>query len=255
MAVTYQITNGRLVKLKKQYRAKFLAKKLIHFVRWLLCVGFFVFGSGIVTWMVYQRCVHPEILANGLYGFSMSERITTGSLFATFGSAIIAVFTLYTGKYMACFGECLQTLMLELAPEDSGGVIKRRWAFLPRVSRTRVAGKAQFFGIEGVQIQFKIENSLHTFSLPTTQADFKDLPLLFNYLCMKFLRKAYLSSLEQRELMEEYPAWDCVMDIYRNVLLYKVSHLGVWIGVCLVLQSILFAFFYSAFFQFHILLC
>lgn len=252
MAVTYRITESRLLKLKSKYFKKYLLRKLSSYVVRLICVGFSVVGTGVITWMIYQNCVNPTIQADGLYQFSMTERITTGSLFATFGSAIIAVFTLYTGKYLSIFCEDLQILMLDLAPEDSGGVVKRRWAFIPRVSRTRFAGKAQFFGIESLQIQFQIGDSQQIFPLPTTQADFNDLPLLSNYLYMKNQRKKYLSSLETEDLMEEYPTWDCVMDIYRSVLLYKSSYLGVWIGVCFVLQSILFTFFYSSFYQFHI---
>lgn len=255
MAVTYRITECHLLKLKSQYFKKYLVRKLYSYARRLFCVGFSVVSSGVITLMVYQSCVNPTIQSDGLYWFSMTEQITTGSLFATFGSAIIAVFTLYTSKCLSDFSEALQILMLDLAPEDSGGIVKRRWAFIPRVSQVRFSGKAQFFGIESVQIQFQIENSQPIFPLPTTQADFKDLPLLSNYLYMKFLRKKYLSSLEAGDLMEEYPAWDCVMDIYRSVLLYKASYLGVWIGVCFVLQSILFTFFYPYFYQFHISAC
>ena len=54
-----------------------------------------------------------------------------------------------------------------------------------------------------------------------------------------------LSGLDTVERLSEYPAWDCVTAIYRNILLYKICYYCVWVGVCFVLQSILFTFFYS----------
>lgn len=239
-----------MLKLKKQYFPKYLFRKMLVFLKKILSVGLALTGTGIITWAIYQNCVTPSVLADGTYQFSMGERITTGSLFATFGSAIIAVFTLYTSRYLSNFCNALGILMLELAPEDSEGVVKQRWAFMPRVSRTRFSSEEQFFGVESVKIQFAIEHFWTEFPLPTTETDFKDLPLLSSYLQMKYLRKRYLTYLQSENLLDEYPAWDCVMAIYRNILFYKACYLCVWIGVCFVLQSILFTFFYSEFYCF-----
>jgi len=159
-----------------------------------------------------------------------------------------AVFTLYTARYLSNFQECLLVLMQKLAEDDTDGVLWRRWAFIPRVSRTRCADKSQYFGIESAQIEFLIGTTSRTLPLPTTEADFKDLPILSSFLCMKLLRKQYLSGLDTVERLSEYPAWDCVTAIYRNILLYKICYYCVWVGVCFVLQSILFTFFYSDFY-------
>lgn len=248
MAETYQLSGSKMLKLKKQYSPKYLFREMLVFSKKLLGIGLALAGTGIITWAIYQNCVTPSVLADGTYQFSMGERITTGSLFATFGSAIIAVFTLYTSRYFSNFHSALGILMLELAPEDSEGVVKQRWAFMPRVSRTRFSGEEQFFGVESVKIQFAIDRVWMEFPLPTTETDFKDLPLLSSYLQMKRMRKRYLTYLQNETLLDEYPAWDCVMAIYRNILFYKACYFCVWIGVYFVLQSILFTFFYGEFY-------
>ena len=248
MADTFQIKESRLLKLNKGYRRKYLLKRAASLAIRLLGIGAAVVGSGAVTWWIYQSCVEPVIQEDGAFYFPMISRITTGSLFATFGSAIIAVFTLYTARYLSNFQECLLILMQELAAEDTDGALWRRWAFIPRVSRARYAGESRYFGIESAQIEFQIGSTTRAFFLPTTEADFKDLPILSSFLCMKLLRKQYLSGLDTVERLSEYPAWDCVTAIYRNILLYKICWYCVWIGVCFVLQSILFTFFYSTFY-------
>ncbi len=246
MAETYFFIDSRLVTLKKQFQAKYWVRKCLAFLKRLLGIGFVVIGTGTITWCVYQNCVDSHLLEDGTYIFPMISCITTGSLFATFGSAIIAVFTLYTSKYMTGFQECLAILSQDLAGANSGRAIKHRYPFIPRVSRIRTSQKDQFYGAESAIIQFRAESfNQVTFLLPTTVTEFKDLPILLSYLRMKQLRSSYLSSLSSSGQISEYPAWDCVMAIYRNILFYKASYFCVWIGVCFVLQSILFAFFYS----------
>jgi len=248
MADTFQIKESHLLKLKKGYYKKYLGRKIISFAARLLIVGSTVVGSGLVTWIIYQNCVEPVVQKDGSYCFPMISRITTGSLFATFGSAIIAVFTLYTARYLSNFQECLLILMQDLAAEDTGGSLQRRWLFIPRIRQTHRAGESQFFGVESVRIEFLIRDTPRSFLLPTTEADFKDLPILSSFLRMKWLRRQYLSGLDTVERLSEYPAWDCVTAIYRNILLYKSCYFCVWIGVCFVLQSILFTFFYAVFY-------
>jgi len=244
MGETYCIKESRLIKLKKSYYKKYLARKLLTFIIEILRIGLVVIGSGLATWHIYQKCVEPIALENGTCSIPLISCITTGSLFATFGSAIIAVFTLYTSRYFTRFQENLAILTENLVGESRPGTAPRRWPFIPRVSRARFANETHFFGVESVQIQFQIGGFPHSFPLPTTEADFKDVPVLLSYLEMRLFRKHYLTGLKSPEHLAEYPAWDCVMAIYRSILLYKASYFCVWTGVCFVLQSIVFTFFY-----------
>lgn len=243
MGETYCVKKSRLVTLRQKYYKKYLLQRFLGFLIGVLRIGLVVAGSGLVTWQIYKGCVEPVPQGGGAYSIPIISCITTGSLFATFGSAVIAVFTLYTGRYLNSFQENLSILM-ENVEKTTGGMAPRRWPFIPRVSRTRFSNETRFFGIESVHIEFRIDDFHRTFPLPTTEADFRDLPILFNYLNMKGLRKGYLSKLKSPDQLSEYPVWDCVMAIYRGILLYKASSFCVWIGVCFVLQSIAFTFLY-----------
>lgn len=252
MGETYCVKESRLIKLNKTYYKKYLGIKLLRLIMGGIGIGLVIIGSGLITWYIYQNCVEPIVQDDGTLSISLISRITTGSLFATFGSAIIAVFTLYTGRYITRFQENSAILTQQLAGEGPNGTAPRRWPFIPRVSRTRFANETHFFGIESVYIQFQIESFSHSFPLPTTEIDFKELPIFLSYLLMKLLRKRYLTRLKSPEHLAEYPMWDCVMAIYRSILLYKASCFCVWIGVCFVLQSIVFTFFYPCFFNFSL---
>lgn len=249
MATTYRIEKGKLYELNTQYARKYFVRKSALFFKKFIFFLFGVFGSFTVTWIIYQDCVTPIIKADGTCSFSMLGCITTGSLFATFGSSVIAVFTLFASRYLAQFYEYLSILTHDMASDTLEEMKWKRWSFLPRVSRLRFPEKTEYLGLETAVVVFIIENFEQNFPLPTTEADFKELPILSSLLRMKGLRKKFLWILKRNELLSEYLAWDCMTAIYRNILLYRLSYFGVWIGVCLVLQSILFAFFYPAFYR------
>lgn len=249
MGETYCVKESRLVKLKGEYYKKYLFQRSLRFLAGALRIGLVVVGSGLVTWQIYKSCVEPVPQGDGVYSIPVISCITTGSLFATFGSAIIAVFTLYTGRYFSSFQENLSILQEILAKKTADGTVPRRWPFIPRVSRARFSAGTHFFGAESVHIEFQADGFHQVFPLPTTEADFKDLPILFHYLYMKGLRKEYLSKLKSPDQLREYPVWDCVMGTYRGIFLYKASCFCVWIGVCFVLQSIVFTFLYPHFYH------
>lgn len=249
MGETYLIQESRLVKLKKQYYKEYRLRQVLSFIVWILKVGVAVVGTGTITWYVYKNCVVQVPQTTGTSTISLVSCITTGSLFATFGSAILAVFTLYSSRNLTCFRENLSILTDKLTDKSTCGGNFLRWPFIPRVSRSRFDGEVHFFGIESADIEFQAGKFVSRFPLPTTETDFKDLPILLSYLRMKILRGRYLAELKTPESLSEYPVWDCVMAIYRSILCYKASWLCVWIGVCFVMQSIIFTFLYPLLWQ------
>lgn len=244
MAETYQIMKGQLVKLKPLNSRKYLIKKYASFFKCAACAGITILGCSAITWLIYYRCVLPLPSDDGSLHFALLERITTGSLFASFGSAIIAVFTLFTNRYLTSFYENLSILTKELVQDELGETSWRRWSFIPRLSKKHIGGEVHYIGIENVRFVFQTGVAQLVFPLPTTEADFSELPLLRNSFCMKRYKQSYLNHLYETQLLEEYPAWDCVAAIYRCALLYRASNYFVWVGVCFVLESILFTFFY-----------
>ena len=245
---TYVIDKGELLELNMQHSKKYTQVRLLAHLRRIVIAAGIAVGSFIITWFVYSKSVFPPASTGGELIFSLQKQITTGSLFATFGSALIAVFTLFTGSSWSRFQEDLFILENEL----SGGIFRnaswKRWPFIPHVTKWSKGGAVRYFGVNTAKIRFKTGVLSQDFPLPTTEADFKDISVLVNYLQLRCLRKTYFAQLTDTN-MREYPAWDCVTDIYRSILYYRVCRLCVWIGVSLVLQSIAFAFFYPYLYQ------
>ncbi len=196
--------------------------------------------------MIYLRCVFPVADADGAMVYSLSDSITTGALFATFGSAIISVFSLSASSYSNVFYENLTTLEENLLFPSLDKERWKQWSFLPRLGKLSIGKKVRYPGVNNASINFATAQGPMCFLLPTTQADFWELPAFRNFLCMKRHRNDYITYLNHKNAIEEYPAWDGLCAIYKNILAYRFSFGCIWIGACFVLESILFSFFYPS---------
>ena len=248
-AETYEIVKGELLALNAKHSQKYMLIKLRSFLVQFFVVFFTVAASWAVTWFVYSNSITPSIDSNGIAQFSLQDRIATSSLLATFGSSVIAVFTLFTSSALTRFQENSSILARELSQNELDETAWHRWPFIPRVNKQRIRGENHYFGINNAEVHFRANTFFKTFPLPTTEADFKETSALINFLRLKLFRKEYLSQLIALDLIVEYPAWDCVTDIYRSILRYRLCYFCVWIGVCFVLQSIVFTFSYPWFYS------
>lgn len=244
MADSYYIQEGGLVLLNqgsvKQYQYNYLFRCLKQ-LGW----GVFVLlGTCGITYAIYLLCVLPHTGPDDTMIYSLSDSITTGALFATFGSAIIGVFTLSAASHLNLFNENLAVLEQELVSSELNNASWKRWSFLPRLSKLSVQGKERHLGLRNASICFTTLNGQVWFQLPTTQADFGELPVFRGFVRMKLQRTAYLDYLNNANLIEEYLAWDCLCAMYKNILVYRFSNCCTWIGACFVLESIAFSFLY-----------
>lgn len=252
VAETYEIIKGELVVLRAQNSPKYLLFRMRFYMVRSFVVLCTVVGSWSITWFVYYNSITQSLDANGLASFSLQDRIATSSLFATFGSALIAVFTLFTSSSLTRFQEDLSILVRELTGNEIGDITWRRWPFIPHINKQRLAGKTQYFALRHATIYFHIGEFERSFPLPTTKADFAEVSALVHFLRLKRLRASYVNQLVDLNLIREYPAWDCVTDIYRRILYYRICYFCVWLGVCFVLESIIFAFLYPWFYSLFI---
>lgn len=244
MAVSYRMQKGKLVLLAGSGVKKHQFRNFFH--------RFMQFGWGVLsllttcvlTYMIYLRCVFPVAAADGSMVYSLSDCITTGALFATFGSAVIGVFSLSATSCLNLFYENLAIWEEDLSFPPQDETKWKRWSFLPRLSKMSVGGKTRYLGVSNASVCFTTTQGPVCFLLPTTQADFWELPAFRSFLRMKCHRNDYLNYLNGEDAIEEYPAWDCLCAIYKSILAYRFSFCCVWIGACFVLESILFSFFY-----------
>ena len=210
-------------------------------------VAFPLIGSWLLLWWIYGDCITPRVDEYNLVTFSLSDRITTGALFATFGSAAVSAFALAADRHLRLFYEDLSILTQEIAADDMGSKW-RRWPFLPRFGQIHLKEVNWTVGVENARICFAIADFEESFPIPTTVADFRELPILMLYIRMRLRRSDYLCRLSKSEMMRDYPSWDCVCALYANILLYRSSLFAIWIGACLILQSVIFTFLYPSFY-------
>lgn len=247
MANTYHFNAGAIMKEPRGPSKKNIFYRIFPAFRALLCTLFNLLFSGSVVWYVFYSCVQVES-KNGTLLFPLSDRISTGALFATFGSAVITVCTLFTSKYITRAYEDRDILMLELCADELGPTEWKRWPFVPRTSAVRFGNTVQYTDLRNASVSFNTKTICKSFTIPTTEKDFKELPLLFGWLELRRLRKRYLRDLNEigEAAKGEYLAWDCTADIYSSALLYRIGSLSIWTGGFFVLQSILFVFLYPS---------
>lgn len=255
MAKSYYIQSGGLYELTPNWSRKYYKTGILKIIKRLISICIGLLCTWGITCYVYFNCITPIIETDGSATFKLIDCITTGSLFATFGSALIAVFTLFTAKYLTRFYDDVSILMLDLSSDEINPVRWKRWAFVPRINRIKYSAKPKYIGLDNATITFCIGDEQITFKIPTTESDIEEFLILRYLIQMKRLRKKYFNELDKNSQFEEYPAWDCVFDIYKCALFYRLSNLCVWIGTCFIMHSILFAFCYSEIYNAILCVC
>lgn len=250
MANSYRIQEGELVILKNTAIWKYWWRTKIHFLMKLGWTLFALFGSWLATYAVYLQCIIPTATPDGSVMIPLSDSISVGALFATFASAVIGVFTLFATQNLELFYENLTILCQDLASEELSNIKWKRWPFLPRMGKLPFLGKNRFTGVNYASICFTTIRCEEVFLMPSTLADFQELPVLRSFLRMKLRRKSYLDYLGTAGLIDEYPAWDCLCAIFKSILFYRFSYYCIWLAACFILQSIVFSFFYASIFAF-----
>lgn len=189
-----------------------------------------------LTYLIFEQCIADATLVNC---------IPLGSIFATFGSAVISVISLYCNKQISLFQENIFALH-EQIPDL---IAWKRWPFLKRYNREKTGVfRHNYYILKNPQITFNGKNYCMTISLPTCTADFYDLPIVFNIIKMMCFHKSFMKSVIRRQNMQEHKdifSFYCILEIYKNIIKYKVSTFLMLIGSEFVLTSIIFSFFYQ----------
>ena len=250
MASTYHINTGAVYEETKGPSSQTvifrLRRILVRPLYFLICIVFF----GGITWYVFTYCVEIEIQDGKLF-FPLEDRISTGALFATFGSAVISVCTLLANQRLTRAYEDRDILMTELCADELENIPWRRWQFVPRASVQHISRSRRYIGLRNASISFHTKTCKKTFSIPTTEMDFKELPLLRSWIHLKYFRGQYLRDLIDlgENDFAEYMTWDCITDIYESALLYRFCSRCVEAGCLFVFLSILFVILYPTLYQ------
>lgn len=236
MEYNYSIKEGELLLNNN------ISVKLIVWFTFLLRIvklGLLLFSFGItvyLTYLIFGQCIADASLMNC---------IPLGSIFATFGSAVISVISLYCNKQISLFQENLLALHDQIPNFPSW----KRWPFLKRYNREKTGiFHYNYHMLKNPQITFNGNNYCLTISLPTCSADFYDLPIIINFIKMMWFHKPFMQSVTRHQDIQEQKdifIFYCTLMIYKNIIKYKFGTFLMLIGAEFVLTSIIFSFFYQ----------
>ena len=241
MPETCAIQEGGL-KYQDQTAGKYFLYKIVLYGHRLFLYGLASVFSFMVTRYVFSACIILDDIhntANTLF----SDCISLGSIFATFGSAVISVLSLASSSQILSFEQKLTVLKSQFSAYEISKWI--RWEFLPRQSRERIRkGQYKYYRLDNAMLCFEIESRTLTLPIPTVRKDFYDLPIFHAWLKMCRYKSDYRAYIYKKKCISDFLVWDCLFSMYRNIILYRISEFFVWVGATFVITSIIFAFGY-----------
>lgn len=242
MLETCHIQEGGLICVNQTSRKYFLHKILLY------CRGVILYSlplafSYIVTGYVFSTCIITDDLHNAT-NIPLSDCISLGSIFATFGSSVIAVLTLTSSSQISSFEQKLAILKEHFSPHKASAWI--RWEFLPRLSRDRIRkGQYNYYRLDNPKLCFEIGTSKLSLPIPTVRKDFRDLPILSAWWKMCRYKSSYRIHIYKKDCVSDFLVWNCLMSMYENIIVYRISEFFVWVGATFVINSIVYAFSYQ----------
>lgn len=180
---------------------------------------------------------------------NLANTISLGAIFATFGSAIISsVILLETNKLNRILSN-VNILYSDILQEEKW----TRWPFIKRYNdQTLLDGEITSSKLENPYITFNLGSYDINITIPTTQEDFYDLPSFYNFWQMKKNSEHFKTNIVNHpDCIYDTPfsdigyyfwAWDCLYDIWKNVILFKINKLLIALGVSIIISSFIYSF-------------
>ena len=207
----------------------------LYYILSMSMIGGSFFLSTNITLFIFKKCIQTA---------NLNECITLGAIFATFGSSVISVCSLYCNKQIDLFQKNFNTLNNQI-PELSSW---QRWPFVKRFRKEKTNQmNTNYYTLVNPLIIFTIGNLRLAVPIPSCTIDFNDLPIFRNFIKMLLFQKHYVKSITDINKVESQInilMFDCMLMIYKNIIKYKIGILFLLIGCEFVFTSIFFSFFY-----------
>lgn len=196
------------------------------------------------TYFIFKSCIDDAKLAN---------TISLGSIFATFGSAIIANIVLIQTDKLNRILVDVNILYTEILKREKW----TRWPFIKRSSTSKLLdGSSTSSELKNPTLPFNVGSHTIEISIPTAQEDFFDLPTLLNFFKMARYDKQFKTCIVNKKEMpnefkgldvgDYYLSWDCLYDIWKNVLLFKINKLLIKFATSILVSGIIYSFYFQA---------
>lgn len=170
---------------------------------------------------------------------------TAGTVFATFGSAIITVVSLYCSDLVRRFCSNVSILQRDLLHSNDW----ERWPFLKRSHIFFHPGQpVKIYRLKNPRIRFSFSGDKDIwFYIPTTKEDFYDLPIIHSYMNIKKIQTKYIlnNCVQNIQFQHEAMILNCVHSLYFLIIRYKLCQWLIFMNGCLIADGILFSFSWS----------
>lgn len=232
MEKTYQLEQGeiRLIHSSRRYKLEFrnLLRKIVLISLYLTLFA----GTCIVTSIVYKKSIVQ---------MSLEHTISLGAVFATLGSSLVAVSSLACGEQYSQFTDNTRILEKKLFNKEKW----ERWPFVQRVQKNKIApGEYLYYELYNPCVIFKVGCRELRILLPSGKHDFRELPVYRVVFKLAWYKKKYAAMLMSQDRVKDILVWNCLTQIYHNILKYRWNQIIIWIGSYFIFSSIFFSFFY-----------
>lgn len=165
--------------------------------------------------------------------------LSTGAIFATFGSAIGTVGSLWERDLLERIRLNVDILYKDILHQDRPW---RRWPFLPRNGmRFLLDGSTHVSTLRNPQIPLDVGTHVIKIDLPTVLEDYFDLPLFQNLQPLRQFQASAGTVYGRRkkdeknphtglERNDEYMAFECMLDIWERILLFRAARYMTYFG-------------------------
>lgn len=233
MDLYYEITSGNVKKYSGYVKTKIRNVHNHNLGYPIACIG-----VAVLSYVVFRLCIAEQ---DGL-----AQTIALGSIFATFGSSLVTVFSLKMDNYYDRFISNCQVLFQELEPQNAW----HRWAFIKRTSHQNLfENQYSFQVLTNARVDFDVGSHKISVYIPTIKEDFYDLQNEKALCEMKRWARDYESNVfkssDESIVANSLMVWDCIYDNLKCIRNYKMARIVVILGEACIIASLLLAFFYS----------
>lgn len=175
--------------------------------------------------------------------FSYLESITLGAMLSTLGSSLISITSIFIKQCKNNIELNINTLQEDQLERETKW---NRWPFVDRVSKHNVCSKKKEYYIY-VNPSIKFSNLKKEIFIPLSTKDFNELKIIKSYFSLKVKRNSYrkvLAFQPNNNYLKDILIWDCLKDVYKNIIYFKANKMISHIGWSIVISSITLSFFY-----------
>lgn len=229
LKANHTLVSGNFFNLK---HFTFLIKNFIHRLRYVLI---FIICF-ILTLFIYKIYVTENTIENV---------ITVGALLSALGSCLASMASSRCEKNMTYFNSNLSS-MFNLQKEFNA-----KWERKPyekRVIRHKYnKNQYEYTFFNNAIVNFKINDWEVKIDIPSSDKDFYEIGVFYNFIKLKSHRntyRKYLNFYKDQNITNDIFVWDNLQDLYKNIVEYRLFAIVSVFGWSIVVNSLIFSFFY-----------